>query len=114
MLTTRRDLGVPKGAAAERDLHAAHAPLGLLPCPFAREGLESPSMPRCPGYAPEPLTFTGIGAGEALGERESCRHLGTQRGPRGFVSACRHPGGRPAEAEPLARAARHLRGVAAH
>jgi hypothetical protein len=114
MLTTRHDLGLPERVAGEHDLQDVPAPVGLLPCPFARDGLESPLMRRCPGFAAEPLTFAGIGAGESLGERVSCAHLGTQRGPRGFVSACRHPGGRPAEAEVLAGRARRRRGVAAH
>jgi hypothetical protein len=114
VLTTRHDLGVPEGTPGERDRHQAPVLLGLLPCPFARAGLESAEMRRCPGFTAEPLSFTGVGAGESLGVRESCRHLGTQRGPRGFVSACRHPGGRPAEAEALAGRPSRRRGVAAH
>jgi hypothetical protein len=78
-------------------------------CPFARDGLDSRLMPACPGYAPEAVSFSGLGAGEALGERESCRHLGTQRGARGYVSACRHPGGRPPEAVQLAATASRRR-----
>lgn len=89
MLTTP-----PRGhaAAGEAD-HPATPALRL--CPFAREGLASRRMRSCPGYDPQRLTFSGLGAGESLGERVTCHHLGTQRGPRGFVSACRHPGGCP-------------------
>ncbi|HXA28490.1 MAG TPA: hypothetical protein VN193_07050 [Candidatus Angelobacter sp.] len=92
-----------------RDVVGVAAPIGLLPCPLARHGLGSPLMAQCPGFAAEPVSFTSIGAGESLGVRESCAHLGTQRGPRGFVSACRHPGGRPPEAEDLAGRGRSRR-----
>jgi hypothetical protein len=97
LLTTSRDLGAPDGTTPT---------LSLPPCPLARQGLGSQLMPRCPGYAASPLSFAGLGAGESLGERETCGHLGTQRGPRGFVSACRHPGGVPAAAVELSRRAR--------
>lgn len=76
--------------------------LAMPTCPFARQGLGSRLMASCPGYRAETLSFKGLGAGESLGERVSCCHLGTQRGGRGYVSACRHPGGRPPEADQLA------------
>ncbi|HEV7680214.1 MAG TPA: hypothetical protein VGQ42_16755 [Candidatus Dormibacteraeota bacterium] len=62
-------------------------------------------MSTCPGYQGVALSFAGIGAGESLGERVTCAHLGTQRGTRGFVSACTHPGGMPPSAPELARRA---------
>ena len=83
MLTTRQDLGL------------AETPLALPVCPHARHGAGSPAMVRCPGFTPETLSFEGVGAGESLGERTTCRHLTTQRGVRGYVSACRLPGGPP-------------------
>jgi hypothetical protein len=95
--------------ADDFELHGATPPSTHPTCPLAREGLDSALMRRCPGFAPHPLTFTGIGAGESLGDRVTCAHLGTQRGTRGFVSACRHPGGRPVEAEALAARVRPAR-----
>jgi hypothetical protein len=112
MLTTRDE---PQGALDHGQFAGAPAPLSLPVCPFAHEGLDSRLPPRCPGFAPEPLSFAGLGAGESLGERVSCAHLGTQRGPRGYVSACRHPGGCPPGAEALATGLRRRRArVAAH
>jgi len=102
LLTTRPGLGLP---SETMDAGGGQGSLSLPVCPFARAGLGSRLMPSCPGYEAAPLSFAGLGAGESLGERESCRHLGTQRGARGFVSACRHPGGMPAEAAALARRA---------
>jgi hypothetical protein len=103
MLTTRPGLGL-SGEATDYD--GGHGSLSVPACPFARQGLGSPLMQRCPGYQAAPLTFAGLGAGESLGERESCGHLGTQRGGRGFVSACRHPGGLPPGAAELSRRTR--------
>lgn len=92
MLTIRPGLSLPgESTDSQRTRHALPLPV----CPFARQGLGSRLMQRCPGYAPQAVTFRGLGAGESLGERISCGHLGTQRGPRGFVTACRHPGGVP-------------------
>jgi hypothetical protein len=107
VLTTRRDPDLPEEAAEPTPGFAAHAeaaPAHAV-CPFARRGLDSTALRGCPGYAAQTVSFAGLGAGESLGERESCAHLGTQRGGRGFVSACRHPGGRPAAAEEMARRA---------
>ena len=81
-------------------------------CPFARQGLDSRLMSSCPGYRPEAVSFAGLGAGESLGERLSCHHLGTQRAQRGYVSACRHPDGLPAGAAQLAGRVRRARGLA--
>lgn len=103
MLSTRPGLGLPGEAT---DPPGGAGSLGGPVCPFAREGVALRLMPSCPGYVPEQVSFTGLGAGESIGERVTCGHLGTQRGPRGFVTACRHPGGRPAEADELARRAR--------
>lgn len=75
------------------------------PCPFAPHGLDSASMPMCPGFEAVAVSFTGFGAGESLGDHVTCAHLGTQRGGRGFLSACRHPGGLPQSAPELARRA---------
>jgi hypothetical protein len=75
------------------------------PCPFAPRGLDSTGMAACPGFAAATLSFAGVGAGESLGEHVTCAHLGTQRGARGFVSACERPGGLPAGAPELARRA---------
>jgi hypothetical protein len=102
MLTTRPGLGLPTDG---HDPEGGGSTLSAPACPLARQGLGSRLMPSCPGYEAAPLSFAGLGAGESLGERVTCRHLGTQRGARGFVSACRHPGGVPAEALELARRA---------
>lgn len=80
---TRRGGGVPS--------QAGNAPR----CPFAERGVDDPAMRGCPGYAPAPLSFRGVGAGESIGQRETCAHLGTQEGPRGYVNACGCPGGLP-------------------
>jgi hypothetical protein len=72
-------------------------------CPFATRGLDDQGMHACPGYAPSTVSFQGIGAGESIGRRESCTHLDTQRGARGFVTACMHPGGLPAGAAETAQ-----------
>ena len=81
----------------------------LPTCPFARRGLDDAAMGSCPGYAPATVSFQGIGAGESIGRRESCAHLDVQRGPRGFVSACMHPGGLPVGAAELARGLRRAK-----
>ncbi|HZS15966.1 MAG TPA: hypothetical protein VFC09_15340 [Candidatus Dormibacteraeota bacterium] len=95
MLTTRHDLGLPE-KASEREMEDSHLLLSVPMCPHVRRGAGSAAMLRCPGFRPAALSFAGVGAGEALGEQVTCEHLGTQRGARGFVSACRHPGGPPA------------------
>ncbi len=87
MLTTP-----PRGGTSAPTEGAAPS---LAVCPFARDGLGARRMVMCPGYSPQPLSFSGLGAGESLGETTTCCHLGTQRGRRGFVSACRHPDGCP-------------------
>jgi hypothetical protein len=101
MLTTGRDLGLPEGMAEEQSstlMDVSH--LHPLPiCPFAARGLGSASLQACPGYAPQTISFAGLGAGESLGDRETCTHLGTQRGSRGYVTACLHPGGRPVDVD---------------
>lgn len=85
MLTTP-----PRGGIAAPTEGSANPALAV--CPFARDGLAARRMVMCPGFSPQPLSFAGLGAGESLGEATTCCHLGTQRGRRGFVSACRHPG----------------------
>lgn len=100
MLTIGDDVEL-SGSAADDHGGRPHT----LPCPFARHGLDSSGMSTCPGYQGVALSFAGIGAGESLGERVTCAHLGTQRGTRGFVSACTHPGGMPPSAPELARRA---------
>jgi len=102
MLSSRQDVGLQERTAGD---HAAVESMSPAPCPFARLGLDSTLTRACPGYAAQPLSFAGLGAGESLGERETCAHLGTQRTARGYVSACRHPDGRPAAAEAIARRA---------
>jgi hypothetical protein len=105
LLATPHDLG-PSGAAADIDDHpAASIPSSHPTCPFARHGVDSVAMSACPGYAPQTVSFASIGAGESIGERQTCAYLGMQRGVRGFVTACEHPGGRPAAADEMARRA---------
>jgi hypothetical protein len=110
MLTSRHDAGFPDDGTA--DVHAALEPMSSPSspvCPFAHHGLDSALISRCPGYTAVALTFQGLGAGESLGERETCGHLGTQRTARGYVSACRHPGGVPIAVEAVGRGARRSR-----
>jgi hypothetical protein len=104
MLITPNDRG-PCGAAANVHPRSAAIPNSHPTCPFARHGLDSAAMLACPGYTPDTLSFASVGAGASIGERQTCRYLGMQRAARGFVSACEHPGGRPAAADEMARRA---------
>ena len=91
------------GAGVGRPGLSGDAPTPSLPvCPFASRGLDDAAVGSCPGYAPETVSFHGIGAGESIGHRECCAHLDVQRGGRGFVTACSHPGGMPAGAVDVA------------
>lgn len=93
-----------RGVAVGRaNLAGGMATPSLPTCPFARRGLDDAAMGTCPGYVAATVSFHGIGAGESIGRRESCAHLDVQHGPRGYVSACQHPGGLPAGAAELAR-----------
>jgi hypothetical protein len=62
-------------------------------------------MHRCPGF--EAAVVSGVSAPwqpEPLvpGETVTCGHLRSQRGGRGFISACTRPGGLPIGALALA------------
>ena len=76
----------------------AGAPEPMPVCPFARRGMDDARMATCPGFEAATVSFNGLGAGESLGRRVSCGHMDVQRGARGFVTACMHPGGLPAGA----------------
>ena len=73
-------------------------------------GIDDDAVRACPGFRPAPLPFHGVGAGESIRPGETCAHLDVQASPRGYVSACTHPGGLPDGAAELAgRLPRKLR-----
>jgi len=74
-------------------------------CPFAARHGEG--MRRCPGF--EAAVVCGVAAPWepgvlVLGETVTCRNLRSQRGARGFISACTRPGGLPTGAVAMAAA----------
>jgi hypothetical protein len=74
-------------------------------CPFAAR--HGDGMHRCPGF--EAAVVSGVTAPWepellVLGETVTCLNLCSQRGGRGFISACTRPGGLPSGALALAGA----------
>jgi len=87
-----------------------NSPCALPRCPYAVRGIDDDAVRACPGFRPAPLPFHGVGAGESIRPGETCAHLDVQASPRGYVSACTHPGGLPDGATELAgRLPRKLR-----
>jgi hypothetical protein len=103
-MTVRPASRLAEGAGTiEKAGHRIALPPRMPSCPFATRGLDDESARACPGYRPESVSFHGIGAGESIGRRDACTHLDTQRGVRGFVTACMHPGGLPPGADEVAQ-----------
>ncbi len=82
-------------------------------CPFAVRGVDDAAMRACPGYVGTALSFRGVGAGDSIATRQTCAHLGTQSGRRGFVSACTCPTGLPEGAAEMAQRLPRVRLIAA-
>ena len=103
-MTVRPASRLAEGAGIIEKAGDRIAPTPRMPsCPFATRGLDDQAAHACPGYAPVSVSFQGIGAGESIGRRDACTHLDMQRGARGFVTACTHPGGLPPGADEVAR-----------
>ena len=75
-------------------------------CPFAQVGLQGTWA--CPGFYQQLIPQVRLPwfSLHPLPAGESCLHLRSQASPRGFVTACHHPGGLPLGAVTGARAAR--------
>lgn len=78
-------------------------------CPFAGDR-RTPSVALCSGYLATPVALGPVeGSDHELAL--SCAHLSPRQGRRGWIPACRHPGGLPPDAKELQTAlAAHGRG----